>query len=311
MALDPQAKAYLDQLAAANVLDIPAISVREARAMMEVGAMMLGRPPKVARIEDTTFPGPAGPVRLRVTAPEGDGPHPALIYFHGGGFAVGSLSSHDHLCRSLTNAAGVAVVSVDYRLAPEHPFPAAPDDAYAAAAWLAEPANAAALGLDPSRLAVGGDSAGGNLAAVVALRARDRGGPKLAFQLLIYPVVDCDLDTPSYRENAEGFLLTRAAMTWYWDQYVPDPARRTDPDASPLRADDLSNLPPALIVTAGYDVLRDEAEVYARRLADAGVPVRLTNYPGMIHGFLRRHTLLDQGKVALAEIADALKTALA
>jgi acetyl esterase len=310
MVLDPQVKAYLDQLAAANVQDVPAISVREARAQMEVGAMMLGRPPKVGRIEDTSFSGPAGPVRLRLTAPDGPGPFPALVYFHGGGFAVGSLSSHDHLCRAITNAAGVAVVSVHYRLAPEHPFPAAPDDAYAAAAWLAEPAHAAALGIDPTRLAVGGDSAGGNLATVVARRARDRGGPALAFQLLIYPVTDSVLDTPSYHENADGYLLTRAAMAWYWDQYVPDPARRSDPDAAPLRAADLSGLPPALIVTAGHDVLRDEAEAYARRLQEAGVPTRLARYPGMIHGFLRRHALFDQGRVALSEVADALRAAL-
>lgn len=311
MALDPQAKAYLDQLAAANVQDVPAISVREARAQMEVGALMLGKPPKVGRLVDTTFPGPAGPVRLRLTAPADPGPLPALVYFHGGGFVVGSLNSHDNLCRTLTNAAGVAVVSVDYRLAPEHPFPAAVEDATAAVAWLADPANAAALGLDPARLAVGGDSAGGNLAAVVARRARDRGGPRLALQVLLYPVVDCDLDTPSYRENAAGYMLTRDAMAWYWSQYVPDPARRSDPDAAPLRADDLAGLPPALVVTAGYDVLRDEAEAYARRLAAAGVPVRLARHPGMIHGFLRRHALFDAGRAALAEVAAALRDALA
>jgi acetyl esterase len=210
----------------------------------------------------------------------------------------------------LTNAAGVAVVSVDYRLAPEHPFPAAPDDAYAAVAWLAEPANAAGLGLDPSRLAVGGDSAGGNLAAVVARRARDRGGPRLALQLLIYPVTDAALDTPSYHENADGYMLTRTAMEWYWDQYVPDLTRRSDPDASPLRAADLSGLAPALVLTAGHDVLRDEAEAYARRLDAAGVPVRLVRYPGMIHGFLRRYTVFEQGKIALGVVAETLRDAL-
>ena len=311
MALDPQVKAYLAQIAAAKIVDVPALSLREARAQMEIGATMLGRPPKVGRVTDATCHGPAGPVRLRVTAPEGPGPFAGLLYCHGGGFVVGSLNSHDHLCRALTNASGAAVVSVDYRLAPEHPFPAAADDACAAARWLAEPANAAALGIDPTRLAVGGDRAGGNLAAVVALGARDRGGPALAFQVLLYPIVDCDLNTPSYLENADGYLLTRAAMAWYWEQYVPDPSRRADPDASPLRAGDFSGLPAALIVTAGFDVLRDEGEAYARRLAEAGVPVRLARYPGMIHGFLRRHALFDQGKAALAEIADALKTALA
>jgi acetyl esterase len=310
MALDPQVKAYLDQLAAANVLDVPAISVREARAQMEVGAVMLGRPPKVGRIEDQTFPGLAGPVRLRVTAPAGPGPFPALVFFHGGGFVVGSLSSHDHLCRAITNAAGIAVVSVDYRLAPEHPFPAAPDDAYAAVAWLADRAHGEALGIDATRLAVGGDSAGGNLSAVVARRARDRGGPRLLLQLLIYPVTDADLDTPSYRENADGYLLSRAAMQWYWEQYVPQADRRADPDAAPLRAADLSGLPPALVVTAEHDVLRDEGEAYARKLADAGVPTRLRRYPGMIHGFLRRHTLFDQGRIALSDVAEALRSGL-
>ena len=310
MALDPQAKAYLDQIAAAEVRDVPWISVREARAQMEVGALMLGRPPAVGRIETITFPGPSGPVRLRITTPEGPGPFPALIYFHGGGFVVGSLSSHDHLCRALTNAARVAVVSVDYRLAPEHPFPAAPDDAEAATTWIGDPANAAPLGIDPTRLAVGGDSAGGNLATVAARRARDRGGPRLALQVLLYPVTDSDLDTPSYREHPEGFLLTRAAMAWYWDQYVPEPSDRTHPDAAPLRAADLSGLPPALILTAEHDVLRDEAEAYAQRLDASGVPVRLTRYDGMIHGFLRRHGVFTQGQTALAEVARALTSAL-
>jgi len=308
MPLDPQARAFLDQLAAANIPDVPALTPREARAQMDVASLMLGRPPQVGRVEDRTFPGPAGPVRVRLTAPGGSGPFPGLVYFHGGGWVVGGLGSHDHLCRAITAASGVSVVSVDYRLAPEHPFPAAVDDAEAAAVWAAD--HAAELGIDPARLAVGGDSAGGNLAAVVARRARDRGRPRLAFQLLIYPIADSDMDTPSYLENAEGYLLTRAAMAWYWGQYVPDPGRRRDPDASPLRAADLSGLPPALVVTAGHDPLRDEAEAYARRLTDAGVPVRLAAYPGMIHGFLRRYTQFDQGKAALAEIAAALKEAL-
>jgi acetyl esterase len=310
MPLDPQAKAFLDQLAAANIPDVPALTPREARAQMEIGTLMLGRPPKVGRVEDRTIPGPGGPLRVRITAPEdaGSGPGPGLVYFHGGGFVVGSIAIHDHLCRAITNAAGLAVVSVDYRLAPEHPFPAAVDDADAAIAWVFE--NTDDLGIDPARLAVGGDSAGGTLAAVAARRARDRGTPRLAVQLLIYPATDADLNTPSYLENAEGYMLTRAAMSWYWDQYVPDPARRLDPDASPLRAEDLTGLAPAVVLTAGYDPLRDEAETYVRRLTEAGVPVRHIAYPGMIHGFLRRHTVLDQGKAALAAIAEALKEAL-
>lgn len=309
MPLDPQAKDFLERLSAAKLPEVTALSPGEAREQMELGAALLGRPKPVGRVEDRMIPGPAGPIRVRVTAPAGVGPFPGLVFFHGGGWVVGSIASHDHLCRAVTDAAGLAVVSVDYRLAPEHPFPAAVDDAEAATAWVA--ANADALGIDPARLAVGGDSAGGNLAAVVARRARDRGGPRLAFQLLIYPITDADLDTPSYLENADGYLLTREAMAWYWDRYAPDPAARADPDASPLRAPSLAGLPPALVITAGFDPLRDEAEAYARRLRDAGVAVRLTRYPGMIHGFLRRHAFFDQGRAALSEVADALRSALA
>ena len=310
MPLDPQAKIYLDQLAALNLPDAPALTPREARAQMELGAVMLGRPPAVGRVEDRTIPGPDGPIRVRLTVPEGTDtvPRPALVYFHGGGWVVGSIGSHDHLCRSITALSGVSVISVDYRLAPEHPFPAALDDAQAATEYVAE--HPAEFGVDPARLAVGGDSAGGNLAAVVARRLRDKGNPPLALQLLIYPATDADLNTASYLENAEGYMLTRAAMAWYWDQYVPDEAQRLHPDASPLRAADLSKLPPAWILTAEYDPLRDEAEVYARRLVDAGVPVKLTRYDGMFHGFLRRHAQLARGKAALSEVANALRAAL-
>lgn len=310
MPLDPQAKTYLDQLAALNLPDAPDMTPREARAQMELGAVMLGRPPAVGRIEDRTIPGPAGPIRVRLTVPEGagEGPRPALVYFHGGGWVVGSIGSHDHLCRSITALSGVSVISVDYRLAPEHPFPAAVDDAQAATEYIAEHPDE--FGVDPARLAVGGDSAGGNLAAVVALRLRDKGGPTPAFQLLLYPATDADINTASYLENAEGYMLTRAAMAWYWRHYVPDEAQRLHPDAAPLRAADLSNLPPAWILTAEYDPLRDEAEAYARRLADAGVPVALRRRDGMFHGFLRRHNQLIQGKAALEEVADALRQAL-
>ena len=310
MVLDPQAKAYLDQIAALNMPDVPALSPREARAQMDLSAMMLGKAPAVGRIEDRTIPGPAGPVRVRMTVPvdAGQDPLPALVYFHGGGFVVGSLSSHDHLCRSITAASGVAVISVDYRLAPEHPYPAAVDDAEAATSYIA--ANPHEFGIDPARLAVGGDSAGGTLAAVVAQRLATKSHTPLALQLLIYPATDADMNTHSYFENAEGYLLTRAAMSWYWDQYVPDVARRLDPSASPLRAKDLSGLPPALMIIAGHDPLRDEGEAYARRLTEAGVPVKLSRYDGMFHGFLRRYASLQQGRAALNEIAEGLKEAL-
>lgn len=307
MGLDPQIRAFLDTLAASGLPPVETLTPREARLQMEAGSLMLGRLPEVGRAEDLTAPGPAGPVRLRLTAPasRGGGPLPALVYLHGGGWVTGSLFSHGHLCRALTLTAGLAVVAVDYRLAPEHPFPAALDDAEAATRWVID--QAAALGTDPARVAVGGDSAGGALAAAVARRLRDQGGPPLAAQLLIYPATDADFDTPSYLACAEGYMLTRAAMVWYWDQYLPDGARRADPDAAPLRAERFEGLPPAVVVTAEYDPLRDEGEAYARRLADAGVPVRLLHYDGMVHGFLRRYRLLDRGRPALEEICAALR----
>lgn len=307
MPLDPQAKALLDQLAAQGNLPETSLTPREARLQMDAAALFFGAKPAVGRVDDRTIPGPGGPIRIRLTAPEGPGPFPALVFFHGGGWVVGSLHSHDQLCRAITRASGVAVVSVDYRLAPEDPFPAAVDDAEAATSWVAK--HGQELGVDTRRLAVGGDSAGGNLAAVVARRRRDRGELGLALQVLIYPVTDFDRNTASYLENADGYMLTRDLMAWYWDKYVPDPARRLDPDAAPLRAEDLSGLPPALVVTAEYDPLRDEAEHYARRLTEAGVAVQLSRYPGMIHGFLRRYTQLDQGKAALDELSGALRKA--
>lgn len=309
MALDPQIRAFLDTLAASGLPPVETLTPREARLQMEAGSLMLGRLPEVGRAEDLTAPGPAGPVRLRLTAPApattGGGPLPALVYLHGGGWVTGSLFSHGHLCRALALTAGLAVVAVDYRLAPEHPFPAPLDDAEAATRWVVD--QAAALGIDPARVSIGGDSAGGALAAAVARRLRDQGGPPLAAQLLVYPATDADFDTPSYLAFAEGYMLTRAAMIWYWDQYLPDPARRADPDAAPLRADRFEGLPPAVVITAEYDPLRDEGEAYARRLADASVTTRLLRYDGMIHGFLRRYRLLDRGRPALEETCAALR----
>lgn len=252
---------------------------------------------------DEAADGPGGPIPLRLYTPRAPGPRPGLIWFHGGGWVTGSLDSHDGLCRQLALDTGAVVVAVDYRLAPEHRFPAAVEDALAATRWVAD--RAARLGIDAGRLAVGGDSAGGNLAAVVSAIARD-GGPPLCWQLLVYPITDCDLDTPSYRENAVGYLLTRAGMAWFWDHYLPDPASRAHPHASPLRAPDLSNLPPAYVITAEYDPLRDEGESYARRLRDAGVPTRLDRFEGMVHGFLRRTDRLDRSHEALRRIAEEM-----
>jgi acetyl esterase len=230
------------------------------------------------------------------------------VYFHGGGFVMCSLDSHDGICRSLANAAGCVVVSVDYRLAPEHPYPAAPEDCYAATQWVAK--NGAELAIDVTRLAIGGDSAGGNLTAVTALLARDRDGPSLRFQLLIYPVTDCAFDTASYQENAEGYMLTTGMMRWFWEKYLTDPVQGSEAYASPLRAANLANLPPGLCITAGYDPLRDEGEAYAARLREAGIAVRTSRYPGMFHGFLSMTAQLDTAREAMAEAGAALRAAL-
>ena len=311
--VDPQVVAFLETAAASKAPAVETLTAREARKLMDVSTLLLGAPPAMARVDDFEIPGPAGPiaVRLAVPPPTSEQPLrllPVLIYFHGGGWVTGSIKSHDVLCREIAARSGVAVVSVDYRLAPEDPFPAAIDDAEAATLWMSE--HAESLGLDASRLAVGGDSAGGNLAAAVTLRVRGRLRRPPAFQLLIYPITDCNLNTGSYLDNAEGYLLTRPAMAWYWDQYLPDLEKRLDPDASPLRALDLSGLPAALVLTAGFDPLSDEAAAYAKRLEDAGVAVQRVHYPEMIHGFLRRHAIFEQGERALDTVAHALKKAL-
>jgi acetyl esterase len=306
MPLDPTAKALIDAAAAAGVPPLSTVSPEEARRLTK--ARRLAQSPQpVARVEDRTIPGPAGGIPVRVYTPEGTGPFPVLVYFHGGGWVVCDLDTHDPVCRALTNGARCVVVSVDYRLAPEHKFPAAADDAYAATCWAAE--HAAEIGGDPARVAVGGDSAGGNLAAVTALRARDLGAPHLLYQLLIYPVIDSDFETPSYRENAEGYFLTRDSMIWFWNHYLRTEADARDPYAAPLRAPDLTGLPPALIITAEFDPLRDEGEAYGRRLREAGVPVTLTRYDGMIHGFFNMGEFLPQGKEAVAKAAAALRAA--
>jgi acetyl esterase len=309
MALDPQARVILDQIAAIGGPPLHELSVSDARQASTAMAAMQGTPEAVAKVEDCTVPGPAGNIPVRVYTPAGKGPLPVLVYFHGGGWVIGSIETYDALCRSLSNAAGCIVASVDYRLAPEHPFPAAVDDAYHAALWVA--ANAASLGGDPSRITIGGDSAGGNLTAVVAQIARDRGKPDLKFQLLIYPATDAACDTPSYSENADGYLLTKDAMRWFWNHYTRSDADRSNPLASPLRASNFTGLPPALVITAEFDPLRDEGERYADRLRAAGVPVQLTRYDGMIHGFFAMGAMIDQGRRAIQQAAAALRTALA
>jgi acetyl esterase len=309
MPLDPQAEMLLLAAARLPATPIERQTPQQARDEMLRQTAALGRGMAVANVQDVLAEGPAGVIPIRVYTPGERATAGGLIYFHGGGFVVGSIETHDGMCRSIANAAGVVVASVDYRLAPEHKFPAAAEDAYAATCWIVE--HAERFGIDARRIAVGGDSAGGNLATVAALMARDRGGPPLAFQLLLYPVTDADLERASHREYAEGYLLTRAAMAWFWDHYLSYPSERGQPYAAPLRADDLSGLPPALVITAECDPLCDEGEAYAQRLEQAGVPVTLTRYPGMIHGFVRRSNLLAQGKQALLQIAEALRASLA
>jgi len=307
MALDPQARTVLERMASAGGPPINELSAEEARRASEAMAAMQGSPEPVGRIQNRTLPGPGGSIPIRIYRPFGEEPFPVLIYLHGGGWVLGDIESSDSLCRTLTNAAGCIVVSVDYRLAPEHPFPAAADDAYHATLWAAM--HASGFGGDSSRIAVCGDSAGGNLAAVVSLMARDRGNPEICFQLLIYPVTDAACDAPSYSENGESYFLTRDAMLWFWNHYVRSDADRIHPYASPLRASNLTGLPPALVITAEFDPLRDEGESYAKRMRAAGVPVQLIRYDGMIHGFFAMSAVIDQGRTAIQQSAAALRTA--
>ncbi|OLF19332.1 alpha/beta hydrolase [Actinophytocola xanthii] len=266
-----------------------------------------GDPEPVFEVTDATFPGPAGELPVRLYRPSADRPLPTLVYFFGGGWTLGGIDTSDGVCRALANAAGCLVVTPGYRLAPEHPFPAATDDCLTALGWVAE--NADALGADPARVAVGGDSAGGNLAAVVALQARDRGLP-LAAQLLVYPNTCYRADTESLRDNDDRWMFNHHSVDWYWRNYLPDPEAGRDPRVSPLLAPDLSGLPPALVITAEYDPLRDEGERYAERMRAAGVAVELTRYDGMAHGFFTMSGSLADARRALDQAARYLRETL-
>jgi acetyl esterase len=266
----------------------------------------------VAAVRDMQARGPAGDIPLRLYRPAGSRATdalPVLVYYHGGGWVIGDLETHDTLCRELANGAGCAVVAVDYRMGPEHRFPAAVDDALAATRWVQ--ANAASLGLDGSRLAVGGDSAGGNLAAVVALSARDQGGPAIALQLLIYPATDQRHDVyPARAANGRGYLLEKATMDWFHDHYIPDPKQDLDWRASPILHADHRNLPPAFVLTAGYDPLRDEGVAYAQKLSESGNRATLVSFERQIHGFITMGKVLDEANTAVAMCAAELARAL-
>lgn len=303
--LDPQAWFILKQLESAGAPPMEMLTPELAR--LADFSLLAGVPEEVAKVENRAISVDGGEIAVRIYTPAGEGPFPVLIYYHGGGWVIGNLDTVDVPCRMLANRAGCVVVSVDYRLAPEHKFPTATEDAYAAVKWVEE--QAASIGVDPSRIAVGGDSAGGNLAAVVALMAREQGGPVLAYQMLIYPVTNHSYDTDSYRENAEGYFLTKSTMEWFWNHYLRDEHDGQNPHASPLLAKDLSGLPPALVITAGFDPLRDEGEAYAERLKTAGVPVEATRYDGMIHGFFWMPGVLAKAHYGINQAANALKQA--
>jgi acetyl esterase len=311
--LHPDAQKVCDLIVASGRPSIETLSPPEARkAYLASRAILQPDPEPVAEVVALEAVGPAGPIALRLYRGQGvpkDKLRPALIYFHGGGWVIGDLESHDQVCRALANATPCLVVAVDYRLAPEHKFPAAAEDAIAATRWIA--ANATRLGIDAQRLAVGGDSAGGNLAAVVTLEARDRGGPRLVHQLLVYPGTDMRMGWPSAERHAEQLPLTRAGMRWFIAHYLRSAADEADWRASPLRAASFGELPPALVITAGFDPLCDEGEAYAKALRSAGVPVLHERFEGQIHGFLSMGRIVADSGRAIALAASALRQSFA
>jgi acetyl esterase len=312
MPLDPAAKNLLDLLAAAGRPKVWQIGPVEGRqSLRQLAQVADAKDVPIGRVEDGAWPGPAGALPYRSYTPiEAAGePLPALVYFHGGGFVIGDLDTHDGLCRLFANASGCRVISVEYRLAPEHKFPAAVEDAYAAACWVA--AHARELGIDPGRIAIGGDSAGANLAAVVCQLAKQAGAPRLALQLLLYPATDSATETASRWALAQGYLLEKKSMEWFFEQYVEPGTDPKDPRLSPLLAPDLSGLPPAHIHTAEFDPLRDEGKAYADKLARAGVKVEYTCHPGMIHHFFCLAGAIPYARTAIANAGAAIKQALA
>jgi acetyl esterase len=306
MPLDPQAQKLLDLAKAAGLPPLHTQTIPAARARMAATFTTKGEREALHKVTDLRIPGPGGEIPIRIFRPSEGPVLPTLIFFHGGGWILNSIETHDALCRALANASGWAIVSVEYRLAPEYPFPAAFEDAWAATTWVAE--HTQEHGFDANHIAVGGDSSGGALASAIAVASRDRQDPTLCCQVLIYPVTEhYTAGTPSYAENAEGYSLGRDTMVWFWDNYVPLGTSLEDVRLCPARTANLNNLPPTLIVTAEYDPLRDEAETFAARLRDAGVNVTAKRYDGMMHGFVIQFRNLDKGASGLAFVAEFLK----
>jgi acetyl esterase len=306
--LDRNVRTLLEAIAALGLPPIESMTPEEARKRVsENRAELTGSLEPLASIDNLRIPGPAGEIPVRVYTPAGGGNGAGVVYFHGGSWVVCNLDTHDVPCSAIAHRSGAVVVAVDYRLAPEHKFPAAVIDSYAALLWVAE--NAERLAIDPNQLSVCGDSAGGNLATVVAIKSRDENGPRIAFQALVYPVTDLSsLETGSYQEFAEDHYLTRSMMEWFRDHYLAQPGDARNPQASPLLALDLRGLPPALVITAECDPLRDEGEAYAKCLRDAGVEVTQTRYAGMIHPFFSLAGVLPQAGEAYQQIAGAIQS---
>jgi acetyl esterase len=306
--LDEPTKALLAELAEEDLKPLHEMTPAEVRAFEASFSLRYGPGPELARVQDSAIPGPDGtsiPIRVFADQEPAKG---VIVYYHGGGWVTGSLDEFDTFSRRLCARTSCAVALIDYRLAPEHPYPAAVEDSWAALQWVAS--NIEEIAGEPAPLIVAGDSAGGNLAAIVAQRARDAGGPDIALQVLVYPVTDCDLDTPSYIDPDNQLLLDRDGMVWFWDRYVPDPSLRSRPDASPLRASDLSGLPPSVVITAEYDVLRDEGDAYAERLRDSGVPVQHVCFESQMHGFFTLIKILPASEAGLDLVVAAIEQQL-
>jgi len=309
MPLDPQAQQLLDETKALGLPPVYTLSVNKARERLTAAFATKGEPEQVYKVENYQIPGPTFNTPLRIYHPSSQKQMPVLVFYHGGGWTVNNLETHDGLCRSLTNDVNCIVVSVDYRLAPENKYPIPTEDSYLAVQWVAN--NAHSFGGDPNRIGVGGDSSGGTQATVISMMARDRGGPKIIYQWLAYAPTDYYLPgTKSYMELATGYSMSRDWMIWFWNHYLPSDIDVSHPYISPLRSTDLKNMPPALIMTAEYDPIRDEGELYAKKLEEAGVPVVLKRVEGMMHGFLLQRHRMDKAKDAYQESVKQLRLGL-